>query len=205
MSHASKLIITGLLLLGTGSLYYLLAQGASPTQSDEPMEALAVAHTEAFTVHAPLEKVYDLVVDKDVLPKILKRYLFIPAVTGSTIHRGDWVTPGSYRTVYFSNGDTLKEELTHFQRPRYFAYRISDFSGFQRHFASHGVGQWWFTAYGNTTQVEWTYTFYAKSKFKQAFLRPFVNHDFKTYMKRSIALIKAQLEPEKEAQLADEK
>ncbi len=197
MILTSKLIIAGLFLLGTGSMYCLLAQGASPAQPHEPMEALAVPHTEAFTVHAPLEKVYDLVVDKDVLPKILKRYRFIPAVTGSTIHQGDWVTPGSYRTVHFSNGDTLKEELTHFQRPRYFAYRISAFSGFQRHFASHGVGQWWFRAHGNTTQVEWTYTFYARSKFKRAFLRPFVNHNFRTYMKRSIALIKAQLTHEK--------
>lgn len=160
------------------------------------MEKLATPHTEEFTVNAPIEQVYDWVVAEDVLPKILKKYFIIPAVKGSQILKGNWRTPGSYRTVFFANGDTLREELTDFTRPTYFAYKISDISGFQKHFISYGVGQWWFKSVENKTEIKWTYTFYAKSRFKRLFLKPFVNHDFKTYMKRSIKLIKEQIEDE---------
>lgn len=157
------------------------------------MTQLPVAHTESFTVNAPLSTVYDFVVADDVLPKILKKHRFIPAVEGSTIHHGNWVTPGSYRTVHFANGDTLREELTSFDRPAYFAYTVSQFSGFLRRLATHGTGQWWFRANGDQTEVTWTYTFYARSKSRRFLLRPFINHDFRTYMKRSITLINQQI------------
>lgn len=186
--------ITLIALFGMSAICCLFAQTVNKQIKTIKMDKLATPHTEAFTVNAPIEKVYDFIVAEDVLPKILKKYFIIPAVKGSKIHKGDWETPGSYRTVFFANGDTLKEELTNFERPNYFAYKVSEFSSFQRHFASYGVGRWWFTANGDTTEIKWTYTFYAKSRFKRFFLKPFINHDFKTYMKRSIKLIKEQIE-----------
>lgn len=161
------------------------------------MKELAAANTERFTVNIPTEKVFTFIVAEDVLPKILKKYLFIPAVTSSTVHQGNWETPGSYRTVHFANGTTLREELNHFDQPEFFAYTVSNFSGFQKHFASHGTGQWWFEQDGEVSHVTWTYTFYAKSRFRHFLLRLSMKFAFRTYMKRSIKLIKAQLENDK--------
>ena len=49
------------------------------------MDKLATPHTEEFMVNAPIEKVFDFIVAEDVLPKILKKYFIIPAVTDSKI------------------------------------------------------------------------------------------------------------------------
>lgn len=194
MKRKGKIIVISFLFV-TGSIINCLSGQIKENRNQtKQMDKLAAAHSETFIINAPIEKTYDFIVAEDVLPKILKKYFIIPAVKGSTIHQGDWVTPGSYRTVFFANGDTLKEELTNFDRPVYFAYKVSEFSSFQRHFASHGIGQWWFTAKDGKTEIKWTYTFYAKSRFKKLFLKPFINHDFKTYMKRSIKLIKEQIE-----------
>jgi hypothetical protein len=187
-------VITSIILFGISGICCLFAQTTDNQNKTSRMDKFATPHTEEFVVNTPIEKVFDFIVAEDVLPKILKKYFIIPAVTGSKIHQGDWVTPGSYRTVFFANGDTLKEELTDFDRPTYFAYKVSEFSSFQKRFASYGTGQWWFKANGDKTEVKWTYTFYAKSRFKRFFLKPFINHDFRTYMKRSIKHIKKQIE-----------
>lgn len=170
------------------------AQGTQLLNQPKQMKKTPSSHTEVFTVKAPVGEVFDFIVAEDVLPKILKKYLFIPAVTGTRVHAGDWKTPGSYRTVMFESGDTLREELTHFEKPSYFGYTVSEFSSFQRHFASHGTGQWWFVAKGDLTEVKWTYTFYPKGTFGRMILHPFVKNDFRTYMKRSIQLIQSQIE-----------
>lgn len=171
-------------------MYAQTAEDIKPKQ----MDRLAVSHTETFTVNAPIEDVFQFIVAEDVLPKILKRYRFIPAVTGSTIHEGDWETPGSYRTVHFANGTSLREELNYFDRPDFFAYTVSEFSGFQRRLIRYGRGEWVFDEAGEKTRVSWTYTFHARNRIKKPFVRLFVRNDFKTYMKRSINLIKEQIE-----------
>lgn len=189
-------IVTLILVFGIGTYLPLSAQPPEVTNTKAQMEKLAVSHTESFTVNAPIEEVFKFIVAEDVLPKILKRYRIIPAVTGSTIHKGDWETPGSYRTVHFANGTTLREELNNFDRPDFFAYTVSDFSGFQRRLTTHGRGEWMFDEIDDVTHVSWTYTFHARNRVKRPIVRLFVRTDFKTYMRRSIELIKKQIEHE---------
>ena len=189
-------IVTLILVYSIGKILNAGAQATGESDSNAQMEKFAISHTETFKVNAPIEEVFQFIVAEDVLPKILKRYRFIPAVAGSTIHEGDWETPGSYRTVHFADGTTLREELNHFDRPDFFAYTVSDFSGFQRRLTSLGRGEWVFDEIEDVTHVSWTYTFHARNRVKRPFVWVFVRTDFKTYMRRSIKLIIEQIENE---------
>jgi len=72
-------------------------------------------------------RLFDVVVAEDVLPKVLTRYRLVPVV-GTSGNTGPWDQPGSVRTVHLAGGASAREKVTAFERPTYFAYRLSDFT-----------------------------------------------------------------------------
>jgi len=158
------------------------------------MKRLSVEHTEYFKVNAPIDEVFGFIVDKDVLPKIHRQYSLIPSVSSTTIYEGNWDTPGSYRTVHFTNGTMLREVLNHYDPPDCFSYTVSEFSGFQKLLATHVQAQWLFEYHNDITYVSWTCIFHARSRLNLFIMRRFLNTNFKKFMRRSIKLIKDQVE-----------
>lgn len=153
-----------------------------------------VAVTVRGRVRAPIQDVFHFVVAEDVLPKVLLGYGPVPGVVATSGNTGPWDVPGSMRTIHLKNGDTAREQVTDFQPPSYFAYRVSDFTFVLKHLATQGRGQWWFTSGEGGTHVKWTYTFMARSAFTQPFLRIFALLLWRGYMRVAIRETKAQLE-----------
>jgi hypothetical protein len=118
-----------------------------------------VSVTRHLVVPAGIERAFDVVSAEDVLPSLLRRFGPIPAVTGTSELTGPWVTPGESRTVNLSDGGSVHEELTDFERPRYFAYRVSEFSPPFGRLVRQGRGRWWFATDGERTIIRWTYSF----------------------------------------------
>ena len=84
---------------------------------------------------------------------------------------GPWDRPGRTRRVLLSDGSEAHEELTAFDRPDGFAYRVVFATGPLRHLVHHADGQWWFAPDGaGRTRIRWRYTF-APTRPR---LRPFV-------------------------------
>lgn len=100
-----------------------------------------------------------------MLPKVLTGYGPLPGVVRTSDHTGPWDRPGSARVVHLADGTTVREQITDHEGPRFFAYRVWAFDHpIVRRLAAHARGEWTFEPVPGGTQVQWTYTFSAKSR-----------------------------------------
>jgi hypothetical protein len=100
------------------------------------------------------------------LSSIFTGYGLLPAVIGIEAQTGNWDTIGQTRTVNLSDGRFAKELLTQYQKPDYFSYLVSDFSGILGLLITSAIGEWWFESSNlspNSTLIRWRYTFIPKS------------------------------------------
>lgn len=110
------------------------------------------------------EAVFAFIAAEDVLPKVLTGYGPLPAVVRTSDHTGPWDQVGSARVVHLADGGSAREQITLFESPRRFAYRVWDISNpIIKTLAVEARGNWTFVAVGQNTQVNWTYTFVARN------------------------------------------
>lgn len=133
-----------------------------------------VAHTVTQNAQGPVTRLFDEVVAEDVLPKVLRRYLLVPAVVGTEGLTGPWSTPGSQRRVRTSDGRALREEVTVWQRPHSFGYRVEGFTGIMGHLVNHAVGHWTFSGDDSGSAFSWTYTFFARTRWAAPIVAAFI-------------------------------
>lgn len=159
----------------------------SDGDSGDPATHLAaqpgIAVTLECYIPGEIKDVFDFIAAQDVLPKILTGYGLVPGVASTSDVSGPWDRPGSTRTVHLLDGSSVREGLTHYDRPAFFAYRVSDPSFSLKHLMSHACGQWWFVPVEGGTQAKWTYTFHASNGLAAIPLKLFVGTQWKGYMK----------------------
>jgi hypothetical protein len=143
-----------------------------------------ISHTVRRAVDVPVERVFDLVVAEDVLPKVLHRWGPVPGVSGTRDLTGAWDQPGSSRTVLLADGSSVRETLTAFERPRLFRYRIDTFTNPLRWLAGHGTGSWLFMAFGSSSEFSWSYSFAPRSRAASVLLGVFVRVAWSRYMEQ---------------------
>lgn len=136
--------------------------------------------------------VFDFVAAEDVLPKVLTGYGLLPRVVGTSGNTGPWDQPGSARIVHLADGNTAREQVTSYERPKYFAYRTSEYTFALRYVGNFADGQWWFGNDGRGTQVRWTYTFHAKNWLASIPLALFVRTQWVGYMLACIRNVERQ-------------
>ena len=90
------------------------------------------------------EATFDAIVPID-LSKMFVGHGPLPAVTGTRDQTGEWDHVGASRTVVLADGSTAHEEIAAHERPRYFGYRVSGFTGSLRWLVSGVHGEFWFT------------------------------------------------------------
>lgn len=159
------------------------SDGNSSDPATHRAERPGIAVTLEHFIPGEIKDVFDFVAAQDVLPKILTGYGLVPGVASTSDVSGPWDRPGSTRTVHLLDGSSVREGLTHYDRPAFFAYRVSDPSFSLKHLMSHACGQWWFVAVEGGTQAKWAYTFHARNGLAAIPLRLFVGTQWKGYMK----------------------
>jgi Polyketide cyclase / dehydrase and lipid transport len=148
----------------------------------------AVSHSVVRTVDAPVERVFDVVVAEDVLPKVLHRWGLVPAVTGTRDLTGPWDRPGSERTVVLGDGHTVRERVLIWQRPRLFEYVVDEFTGPFGRLADHAIGTWRFQPTPAGSQFRWTYSFQPRGLTSAALLVVVVRTAWTRYMEKCATL-----------------
>jgi len=148
-----------------------------------PNEVRGPSSTIQFVVKAPRKVVFSYITAEDVLPKVLTGYGLLPGVVSTSGNTGPWDRPGSIRVVHLKDGSTAQEEVTSFQSPHYFAYRISKCTFALKHFADFAKGEWWFEELGEQTKVCWRYSFHSKHLLTKPILALFVRLQWRGYMK----------------------
>ncbi|MBO0768992.1 MAG: SRPBCC family protein, partial [Solirubrobacterales bacterium] len=69
---------------------------------------------------------------------------------------------GASRRVELSDKSTAHEQLTGYERPNHFSYRLDEFTGPLALLVSHVEGSWRFSAGPSATHVGWTYAFHPR-------------------------------------------
>ncbi|MFK7895426.1 MAG: SRPBCC family protein [Myxococcota bacterium] len=120
-------------------------------------------------VAAPIERVFDVFMPID-LRKIMVGYGPLPAVTAIEDQTGDWSSVGESRIIRLADGHGMLEVLTAVDRPRRFAYTISDLTNVLRFLVTRFHGEWNFEAVEqgpvagpDLTRATWRYSFEPRS------------------------------------------
>ncbi len=164
-----------------------------------------VSTTTVIDIAAPRTSVFDFVLAEDLLLKILSGYGPIPRVVRTRVQTEQWGVVGASRLVFFgprsdwhpltiARHGQLHEEITAIDHPRYFAYRVSNFSFIMKRFVSEGTGQWWFAEQKSGTRITWRYTFRLKSPLFAPIMWPFIGLIFRGYMRVGLQATKDQTE-----------
>ena len=150
------------------------------------MTPAGVAVTVEADARAPLGATF-LAIAPIELAKIFTGFGPLPAVVGTRDQMGAWDHVGATRTVRLADGSEAREEITAYEAPSHFAYRVSGFTGPLRLLVAHADGAWWFSDAGRgETHVRWTYIFQphaARASLARATIAPL----WSTYQRRALA------------------
>ena len=123
------------------------------------MTPAGVAVTVEGRVGAPVDEVFRAIAPIP-LAEIFTGYGPLPAVVRTREQTGSWDQVGATRIVELADGSEASEEITSYDEPSHFGYRLSGFTGILRLLVSHADGAWWFTEpEAGTTHIRWTYVF----------------------------------------------
>ena len=123
----------------------------------------------------------------------------------STSSFTDWHTPGKSRTIYFTTGDTAKEEILECTVPNHFKYKVFDSTLPIKHFAKYIIGEWFIKKSKNITVLKWTYTIIHKSWLHKLLIIGFFKNSLIPYMESSISLVKTKYEDTKKIRINKER
>ncbi|MBW1885049.1 MAG: SRPBCC family protein [Deltaproteobacteria bacterium] len=112
---------------------------------DADMRALVVEVT--GSIAAELETVFDVLARID-LRTIMQGYGPLPAVEGVEDQTGNWDSIGESRIIRLADGSGMLETLTAVDRPRHFAYTISEPTNALRFLIATVRGAWTFEQAG---------------------------------------------------------
>jgi hypothetical protein len=147
---------------------------------------IKIQATVTTRVNVPRTELFDWFIPIE-LPRILLRYGPIPAIISTSGQNGPWDVVGNSRKVHTADGNTAVETVTAYERPGYFAYRVSQFSNFLGPLTMDAGGQWWFTdGPRQTTDVRWTYTFNARNPLAASALVPIVKVVWRGFMRQAL-------------------
>jgi hypothetical protein len=142
----------------------------------------APSHTVQRDLDVPIERVFDVVVAEDVLPRVLHRWGPIPAVIGTRGLTGSWDTPGSKRTVLLGDGSSAREQVLRWERPYRFEYHVDRITSPLGRLVDHAIGSWEFAQAAHGSRFRWTYAFRPRAALSAVALEAFVRTAWARYM-----------------------
>lgn len=117
------------------------------------------------TYQQRVEEAFDTLLPAPLDRVFARRYGPIPAVRSIEAAPSEpWGVVGQVRTVRLADGGSMREELTHVQRPTAFGYTLTDVSGPMKLLASRVEGQWRFEPVGAQTRITWQWDVHAASR-----------------------------------------
>lgn len=149
----------------------------------ENVGELKIAATLKIHLPAATERFFDYVAAEGVLPEVLTGHGLVPVFVRTWGNTGPWDQPGFSCTVHPAGGSTSHGEVTAYDRPRYFAYRTSDYTFALKYLADFAEGQWWFASDQSGTLVRWTDTFHAKFPLTAIPVQVFIRSQWLGYMR----------------------
>ena len=151
------------------------------------MVPAGVAITVDGWARAPLDQVFRAIAPVP-LAEIFTGYGPLPAVVRTREQTGEWDHVGATRTVELADGSEAHEQITSYDEPSHFGYRLSGFTGVLRFLITHADGAWRFTEpRTGDTHIRWTYTFQPRLA-RASVVRAAVGPLWSRYAQQTLAL-----------------
>ena len=90
------------------------------------------------------------------------KYGPLPAVVAVRDQTGAWDAPGQSRRLELSDGGSVIEHTHVVDRPRFFAYELTDFQKLFGKLVEGARAEWRFTKVQAGTRITWSYVFHPK-------------------------------------------
>lgn len=156
------LSVAGVLSLAACAVIGSSAVADGGNKSSTTVAKHQISITRSMIIPRAPQVVFAFIAAEDVLPKVLTGYGPLPAVVRTSKNTGPWDQPGSARIVHLADGNTAREQVTFYNAPHRFAYRVWDVSHpIVGTLANEARGEWTFEPHPDGTLVTWTYTFSA--------------------------------------------
>ena len=159
-----------------------------------------VATTVTLSIAVPREPFYAWLVLRvlsEELETVLRDSPMVTGVAKVTDTVGPWGVPGSHRTIYFTDGNSAREDVIAGDAPDYFSYVVTEFTRpLSRLLVREVRVQWWFTDEGAGTHIKWAMAFEAKSILAVPPLLPMIHILLNRSMKATMKNIKERAEKE---------
>lgn len=149
----------------------------------------------SLVIAAPPERVFDVAVAVETLPKVFVGYGPVPAIREAWLKNGGPMAVGAVRYVRNSDGSVIEERITALKRPRLQAYQLV--AGFRPPFSwllRRACGRWDFSALPEGTQIDWHFSFQPRSRLTAPLLALLVALFFRRAQRRCLARLAAMLE-----------
>jgi hypothetical protein len=104
-----------------------------------------------------LEHAFDVVLPTPLPGIFSRRYGALPPICEVRDQDGEWGTVGQTRTIVLADGGTMRETLTHVERPGRFGYVISDITGAMKLLGRSIEGLWTFDQVGTGVRITWSW------------------------------------------------
>ncbi len=105
-----------------------------------------------------MEHAFEVVLTAPLTDIFSRRYLAIASIAEVTGQEGDWgASVSQTRTIRLSDGATMLETLTAIDRPKHFAYSISELTGPLKALVSGIDGRYAFEPDGAGVKVTWSW------------------------------------------------
>ena len=148
---------------------------------------------QARVIALPVEDAFDGTLPLP-LPELFRHwYGPIPPIKQVRDQDGAWQAAGQTRTVLLTGGGSMREELTHVDRPGSFDYRLTDINGPLAPLVRLVEGRWTFSATESGTLVTWRWVIHRRAVLA-APVMPVLGWLWRGYARRSLAQLAALLE-----------
>jgi len=146
---------------------------------------------------ADVETAFDVLARID-LRSIMQGYGPLPAVEGVEDQTGDWDSIGESRIIRLADGSGMLETLTAVDRPRHFAYTISEPTNALRFLVATFRGAWSFETAGTdqatpVVKAIWRYEFKPRSILTWPLAWLIVKRFWQPYMAAALARASVQV------------
>ena len=147
---------------------------------------------QSHTYRVSVEHAFDVVLATPLPDVFRRRYAAIPAIREVRGQDGPWGTVGQSRTILLADGGTMREELTQVDRPRCFAYTITEITGPMKLLAASADGRWTFEDAGSGVVVTWAWEVRPASSVA-ALVMPVFARFWRGYARRAMVLLEVLL------------
>ena len=147
------------------------------------MDTLEVSRSRSYPVD--VARAFDKLLPLPLPQLFSRRYAALPRIREVRDQDGVWGTVGQTRTIVLADRSSMRETLTHVDRPASFSYRIDRLHGPLRPLASSVDGRWTFAGSGTGVRVTWSWSVHPTSA-ATALLLPALGRMWQGYARQAL-------------------